>query len=151
MEAAQPVPVVNQFGGDAGGLDERSLDRIVLGETSIGRFAYIEGPEDGQACWSWAGTAGGGTSSCSANGARPRTCTYITAGDQGTAIVLVVDRTDAQIEFGVDGAPAEGTVERGVATDGTSWLFAWVEGAPATDAGSIPATITVDGAPCDFG
>ena len=161
MEAARPVPVVDEFGfgGDVGSLDERSLDRIVLGETSLGRFAYAERvDDDGLACAGWSSERLGGGSGCSATsttGSVPtapaqRWCGSSWGLGQGAYLyAFAIDQPDASFEFTVDGAPATPTaVERGQAVDGTPFAAAWIHDPDAPSDPQSLGTVTIDGVAC---
>lgn len=160
MEAAQPVPVFNEIGfnGDVN-LDERSLDRIVLGETSLGRFAYVERvDDDGLACSGWSSERLGGTSGCGAtsttgsvpNSPERRWCGRSWTIEEGAYLfAFVIDEPDAVFEFTVDGAPATPTaVEGGRALDGTPFAAAWIHDPDAPSDPQSLGTVTIDGAIC---
>lgn len=160
MDAAQPIPVFNGFGfGGDGSLDERSLERIVLGETSAGRFVYVEGSDrDGFPCTGWTSERFGGTSGC---GATSTTGSVPTAparrwcgsswgiGEGAYLYAIAIDEPDATFEFTVDGAPAIPTaVERGQAVDGTPFAAAWIHDPDAPSDPQSLGTVTIDGAAC---
>jgi hypothetical protein len=151
VAAVQPVPVSERavLPGAAASVDERTLDRIVLGETTVGRFVYIERSDDRDGdCWTLNHELFGGFNACALTGTSAvqgqraaQHCGLATAPDGVYRFALVIDRPDAVVEFGT-----EFEIERGVTPDGTPFVVAWVRSDVAPPASELG--VTVDGDTC---
>lgn len=125
-----------------------SLTRTVLAATPHGRFAYSELDDGAQTCWRIL-TFLGGNSDCDGSRSQRPIC-IASRGLDGPwdAMVIVIDAGTADIVVEQDGATVTPEIATGTTADGTTWLVGWVTGIGDGEE-SFPATITVDGTPCE--
>lgn len=135
------------------GANEGDLTTISLIETSLGRFAYVEGPSGSQTCRGWAGGQFSvGSSECQPTDA-PTTGPLLACpgGDRvgfGAFMLAVVIGDDAaEIAMSKDDRPVAAEVVRGRGSDGTPFTIAMAQGRSAPDDVLVDA-VTVDGVTC---